>query len=78
MTASFKFNNKNEYLTDLMGLIYAIIASFSNRSSVREEFIDEITSCFLKMKQSNEEVYNKILERNKIKQKYIDDLQTLK
>lgn len=64
--------------TDLMGLIYAMIALFSNRSTVREEFIDEITSCFLKMKRSNEEVYNKILERNKIKQKYIDDLQTLK
>jgi len=59
MTASFKFNDKNEYLTDLMGLIYAIIVLFSNRSSVREAFIDELTSCFLKMKQSTEEVYNK-------------------
>lgn len=63
---------------DLMGLIYAVIILFSNRNTVRREFIDEVTSCFLKAKQTNEELYYKILERNEIKQKYIDDLQTLK
>ncbi|HFD1614740.1 TPA: Abi family protein, partial [Enterococcus faecium] len=59
-------------------IVFSLICVFSNRDTVKNNFIDEIVSSFQQFDNNNNEIMSKLLDRCDIKMESISRLQEFK
>ncbi|WP_322880027.1 Abi family protein [Enterococcus faecium] len=62
----------------ILSIVFSLICVFSNRDTVKNNFIDEIVSSFQQFNNNNNEIMSKLLDRCDIKMESISRLQEFK
>lgn len=71
---SVSMKNSTFGRNNFFGLIYSLIIVLTNRSTVKSKFINEIMSLFKELSESDEHIYESLLNRSDLKQHHIDRL----